>query len=243
VCTLSWLPRPAGYTLFFNRDERLTREPGLPPEVRRAGATRFLAPVDGDFGGTWIGLNQHGVATCLLNRYDDTPYDPGPARVSRGLLLAELLQYASPAAVAERLDATDLSPYQPFTIGVAERGVPLTLLDWNGQAIARSVAQAAGPVRTSSGRDQAAAERIRAVTWESMRAGEPDITEALLLRLHRSHAPQPGPFSVCMHREEAATRSLTIVTVDRHAARMDYFAGPPCVTTDRTAVALDLAAP
>jgi hypothetical protein len=243
VCTLSWLPRPAGYTLFFNRDERLTREPGLPPAVHLAGATRYLAPIDGDFGGTWIGVNEHGVTTCLLNRYDDTPYDPGPSRVSRGLLLAELLEHPSPAAVAERLDTIDLSPYQPFTIGVAAREAPLTLFDWNGQAIARSGAQAAGPVRTSSGRDQAEAERMRALTWESMRAGEPDITEAMLIRLHRSHAPQQGPFSVCMHREEAATRSLTIVTVDHSTARMDYFAGAPCVTTEHSTVSLDLIAP
>ena len=241
MCTLSWLPRPAGYTIYFNRDERLSREPGLPPEVHADGTTPYIAPIDGDFGGTWIGVNRHGVTSCLLNRYDDTPYDPGPARVSRGLLLTELLELASPAAVAERLDGSDLSRYAPFTIGVAARDSPLTLFDWNGQAIARSGAQAAGPVRTSSGRDQAEAERMRALTWESMRAVESEVTDALLLRLHRSHAPVQGPFSVCMHREEAATRSLTVVTVDRRVARLDYYAGPPCVTTDRTTVALDLA--
>ena len=32
---------------------------------------------------------------------------------------------------------------------------------------------------------------------------------AWMRRLHRSHVPAPGPFSICVHREDARTVSYT----------------------------------
>ena len=60
---------PGTFRLFFNRDERRTRRPAIPPAVHRKGDTRFIAPRDGDFGGSWLGVNEHGVSLCLLNGY------------------------------------------------------------------------------------------------------------------------------------------------------------------------------
>ena len=50
----------------------------------------------------------------------------------------------------------------------------------------------------------------------------------LLQMYHRSHFPEPSAYSVCMHREEARTQSLTRVDVTLGEVRMLYHAGPPC---------------
>jgi len=49
-----------------------------------------------------------------------------------------------------------------------------------------------------------------------------------LRRLHRSHLPERGPFSICMHRSDAATVSYTEVAVSGQRATMRYKLGPYC---------------
>ena len=84
VCTLSWFDAPDGYHLFFNRDERRTRRAEIPPAVRCRGSVRFIAPLDGDFGGTWIAANESGLTLCLLNGFGDSD---GDERADRSAIL------------------------------------------------------------------------------------------------------------------------------------------------------------
>ena len=48
--------------------------------------------------------------------------------------------------------------------------------------------------------------------------------------LHQSHDPVPGPFSICVHREEAATVSYTEVRCSGQRISMSYRGGSPCLT-------------
>jgi uncharacterized protein with NRDE domain len=228
VCTLSWLPGPAGYALYFNRDERRTRAPALPPARREVGGVAYLAPTDGDFGGTWIGVNELGVAGAILNRYEESAAAK-PGRVSRGLLLASTLGAATAGELIERLARVDLGDYAPFTLCAVGRGSAVLLVDWTGERIERSISAQAGLVRTSSGRDQLTADLTRRTVWHALVAEAGTVTADLLDRLHRGHEPERGPWSVCMHREEAETQSLAVIEVGRDAARLAYVPGPPCL--------------
>ncbi len=67
MCTVSWVHEDRGYQLFSNRDEKLTRGVANDPQLLCRDGVRFLAPIDGDFGGTWIAANEFGVSVCLLN--------------------------------------------------------------------------------------------------------------------------------------------------------------------------------
>ena len=60
MCTVSWLRQAEGYVLLCNRDERHTRKPAGGPRVGDVRGVSFVAPVDGDHGGSWIGTNQFG---------------------------------------------------------------------------------------------------------------------------------------------------------------------------------------
>jgi len=48
--------------------------------------------------------------------------------------------------------------------------------------------------------------------------------------LHQSHDPVPGPFSICVHRKDAATVSYTEVRCGGEAISMSYRSGSPCLT-------------
>src|SRR5882724_8716006 len=99
MCTVSWIHQDDGYDLLCNRDELHTRKPALPPRVHERSDVRFIAPIDGDLGGSWIGVNEFGLSLCLLNRYQDGEQSATESKKSRGLLLAGLMDSASGAEV------------------------------------------------------------------------------------------------------------------------------------------------
>jgi hypothetical protein len=49
-----------------------------------------------------------------------------------------------------------------------------------------------------------------------------------LRRLHCSHQPERGAFSVCMHRDDAETVSYTEIIAGQDGARMRHAAGALC---------------
>src|SRR5712691_4013290 len=134
MCTISWIHDTDGYQLLCNRDEKLTRRLALGPRMAVRNGTRFLAPVDGDFGGTWIGTNEFLVSVCLLNGANVTgSVSPSAApRRSRGLLLLDLIPLPSVAAICDGIKGTDLSAFAPFTLAALEPGHPAAVLEWDG---------------------------------------------------------------------------------------------------------------
>src|SRR5258708_3380775 len=73
--------------------------PGGEPPAVRPGPVPFVAGLDPEQGGTWLGVNARGVLVAISNRGKSRP----PAQPkSRGLLVRELLSSASAAEAAER---------------------------------------------------------------------------------------------------------------------------------------------
>ena len=73
MCTISLITRQNGYALAMNRDEQLTRVPGLPPAPKIINGSRVLSPSEPG-GGTWIALNVRGVTFALINWYATVSY-------------------------------------------------------------------------------------------------------------------------------------------------------------------------
>src|SRR6478736_5938086 len=67
MCTLTFIPKPQGYLLGMNRDERLTRELALAPTAIIASGLPAVYPRE-QGGGTWIGSNSSGITFALLNQ-------------------------------------------------------------------------------------------------------------------------------------------------------------------------------
>ena len=96
MCTLIALHQVvSGYPLVvgMNRDEFRNR-PAAPWSVV-PGSPRVVAPRDRKAGGTWIGVNEHGLVVALSNRRGR---DSTTAR-SRGVLVVEALRRDRPASV------------------------------------------------------------------------------------------------------------------------------------------------
>jgi len=56
MCSLSVITRNDGYLLAMNRDERIARGAGSPPDIHEFEGAKAVYPSDGD-GGTWCATN------------------------------------------------------------------------------------------------------------------------------------------------------------------------------------------
>jgi len=228
MCTISWIHDSNGYQLLCNRDEKLTRKFALEPHLAVRNGTRFLAPVDADFGGTWIATNEFGVSVCLLNGSNLTGSEIHTAapRRSRGLLLLDLIPEPSVAAICDRLRATDLSAYAAFTLAALEPGHPVAVLEWDGSKKTLLFEEADRFMLTSSSFDS---EKVRQSRQEEYRHVHADDE---LFAFHRSHAPARSAYSTCMHRADAETVSFSWIRVSEEVATFYYTPAAPCQQVD-----------
>jgi hypothetical protein len=82
----------------------------------------------------------------------------------------------------------------------------------------------------SSGRSDQKAARQRRRIFDSAARDPHTGSLAWLRKLHRQHGGEPGPFSVCVHRNDAATLSYTEVVLQGAHLSMRYAAGQPCTS-------------
>jgi len=227
MCTATWVPAAGGYELLFNRDELRTRAQALPPASHESRGVRFLAPTDPDGGGTWLGVNAHGLTVGVGNG-PVLPRDrQARAFTSRGLLATQLLACASADGVREALGRTGLDAFRSFALlALGPEGKPC-VWRWDGSAL-REEAPASGALLFTSSKDPGRAVRERSALLARMIGDRGGLDAALLEAFHASHEPERGPFSPCMHREEASTVSRSRVRVTAVAIELGYAPGPPC---------------
>jgi hypothetical protein len=229
---LTWHDTAEGYRVFFNRDERYERGAAVPPSERRSVGGRYLAPLDGDAGGTWIAVNEHGLTLCLLNGFPEAgAAEAPPARgfTSRGAIPLLAIACRTPAAVGERVRAAELACFRPFVLVAFAPGRAGLVARWSGVGLAIDPHRPAEPPLISSSfcTDEVRASR-RTVYGEVCGAARESAPLAAHLAFHASHRPERGPRSPCMHRPDAATVSFSRVDVSRSAILFHYAPHAPC---------------
>ena len=224
MCTASWAPGPDGYTFCFNRDERRTRAPAIAPAEREQDGVRFLAPLDGDFGGTWIAVTMHGLSFGLLNRYQNGSAEEPPDPLSRGLLIPAMVSSPDLLTVASRLEQVHTARFRPFTLIALAPGHAAMLAAWDGRQLRLQRHVTPGLLLTSSAVDEPEVAAARIQTFAALS----EVTGASLETTHRSHLPEQGPRSVCMHRPEAQTRGYSRIVVTPSSVALHHTDGPPC---------------
>jgi hypothetical protein len=120
MCTVVLLLRPGHewpVLIGANRDE-LGGRPWDPPARHWPDRPEAVAGRDRLAGGSWLGINDHGVVAAVLNRRGTL--GPDPDKRSRGELVLEALDHADAVAAAQALG--DLAPesYRGFHLVIAD---------------------------------------------------------------------------------------------------------------------------
>jgi hypothetical protein len=120
MCTLVILRRPDHdwpVVIGANRDEMIAR-PAQPPGRHWPDRVEVVAGHDLLAGGTWLGLNDWGVAAAVLNRHGSLGPETGLR--SRGELVLEALDHADAVDAATALSHLDPAAYRSFNLIVAD---------------------------------------------------------------------------------------------------------------------------
>jgi hypothetical protein len=201
MCTVVVLRRPAHawpLILAANRDEMLSR-PWRPPARHWPDRSEVVAGIDLLAGGTWLGLNDHGVVAGVLNRHGSL--GPDERLRTRGELVLEALDHADAGEAARALAALDGASYRSFNMVIADNRDAYWIKSRGAEARGLVEVSAIPPglsMLTSRDLNDPESARIRLYLPRFERAAAPDPGagdwagwEALLAS--REHAPGAGP--------------------------------------------------
>jgi hypothetical protein len=243
MCTLTVVPTPdRRVRLAFNRDERPTRPPALPPAIRAFGDRRAVLPTDPQSGGTWLGVNDAGLALAVLNLNPPERW-VRPSPRSRGHLIPALLGLDTPAdALAElerAFDHRDLAPFRLILIG---HGVAAEVRWDGGESMVTSRLVGGTPLLfTSSGLGDHLVEGGRRELFDDLFGGPSDDWKSAQDEFHRHRWPGREHLGVNMTRPTARTVSHSVIDLTDSAATVVYHPAAPHESAEPTVVRLPLA--
>lgn len=223
MCTVTVVPIAEGFCLRCNRDEQRARTPAMPPSLHAVQHRRAIFPVDPIGPGTWVGVNDAGVAAALLNRTLDLAGTiDGGIRRSRGLIVPKLLECASlleGIAVARLMDPREFNPFRLVVV----QGDALAIVTSDGTGLFIERLTLARPIMlTSSALGDALVEGPRRRLFDRLFSGQ----QATWLRaqglFHRHQWTRRRELSVLMERRDALTVSRTVVRVNANAIELTY---------------------
>jgi hypothetical protein len=242
MCTVTLIPTQDTLRLACNRDELRSRPAALPPRIEQFGQRRAVLPIDPTSGGTWVAVNDAGLALTLLNVNANQGASPAArALESRGRIIPALLHADTPLSAAFSALALDPSRYAPFRLVLVSRreGVEVQSDGMRIRLVWR-VALTRPQLFTSSGLGDQAVEGPRRQLFGEYfdRPGE------LLAKqdaFHRHRWADRAHLSVCMERQDARTVSHTVVSLRPDTATLTYHPEAPDRPFEPVSISLPLA--
>lgn len=238
-----------------NRDEFLDR-PASPPVVL-AHNPEVVAGKDLKAGGTWLGLNEHGLIAGLLNRHSEL--SAGASLRSRGLLCLEALGYATAEEAARYVGSQNGAPYNFFNLLIASREQAFVAYNRKGEIELAPLAPGLHLLTNLDVDDfecpkiSLAYDRFAALARDSGATANPARMRQALARLLADHTTQLDSRSgrlnsLCLHLDGYGTRSASLIFLGAKPGQVEHFfaEGPPCRTefkpalTPRAAASIDV---
>ena len=225
MCLIALMHRVVeGWPLIFgaNREEDYAR--GGEPPMLWPTKPQFIAGRDPIGGGTWLGVNAHGVLIAITNRRrSEQPAQPR----SRGLLVTYLLA-CDHFSSAEALGIRELSTHHyagcNVLIADGERATVIHHGDW------MRVKPLPPGIHILANRDvNDESDRRSRYAYEMLASQRyPDVDVALLaLQAVCSHHQSPTP--ICLNGDNRGTVSSTLIGLTKplQNSRLHHAQGPP----------------
>lgn len=207
--------------LAANRDEAYDR-PSRGPRLLCA-EPKVIAPVDERAGGTWLGVNDRGLAVAIANRRDGPPGERSRGQLVRDVLTADTADEARTFLASVLGDHT----YAGFHLLIVDP-VDAFYVTWDGTLEGRELTEGVH-VLDNNGLDEDA-EIPRTVRGD-LEVGPGESAETWLERAVDVLADHD--LGLCRHGDEFGTVSTSTVAVGVNGepnVSFRYADGPPCET-------------
>jgi hypothetical protein len=241
MCTLTVVTGNDTYLMAMNRDEKITRGAGFPPEIHEFDGTRAIYPNDGN-GGTWFATNEYGIAFALLNWNDVAPGGIDAKTRSRGRVIPALIDSRSLWDLHAVFGASNFKGMRPFRlVGVFPSEREIWEWRWDSTQLDFEIHAWESRHWFSSSLSDERAESVRGAACRNAEHESDVGSGPWLRRLHASHAGGPGPFSLCVHRQDVKTLSYSEVMVTPKYIQMGHFRGSPCTMAQIRSIEIERA--
>ena len=212
MCTLTLMPQPSGSLIITsNRDESPLRETLL-PDVYDYHGSNLLFPKDELAGGTWIGVSDKNRFVSLMNGGFTMHERKEEYRMSRGIIVTDLL---SSADLLKSINDYNFSDIEPFTVIAADWSVNLKIYEliWDGNDHHLSEKPLAPAIWSSSLLYSEEMKRKREAWFSEFLFEHLSPTQADILQFHKNAGEGNPESDLIMDRSFVKTKSITQVTI------------------------------
>mgnify|MGYP003518620500 FL=1 len=108
MSTVSFVYANNSFLLTSNRDEKITRPSAIEPKIYQTATKKIIYPKDTKAGGTWFVVDEFGNAIILLNGGKTKHIAKEKYRLSRGVIVLDLMASNAIVTTWKTIDLTDL---------------------------------------------------------------------------------------------------------------------------------------
>ncbi|WP_114941653.1 NRDE family protein [Mucilaginibacter endophyticus] len=220
MCTVTYVPTKNGFQLTSNRDENVNRGQAIAPRQYHTGNNILLYPKDADRNGSWIATKNNGDTVVLLNGAFVKHTAMPPYKISRGLVLIDMINAEDPYLFYQN---SDLNGVEPFTIILHSHGT-LYEFRWDGtlKHIKLLNGKAAHIWSSATLYNEAAA--AKRATWFNnwLKSANPDKIEDIMYFHHHAGEGDDNDALVINRGGKMKTVSVTNLNVDPKNIVMTY---------------------
>lgn len=220
MCTVTYVPKDNdNFILTSNRDEAYGRTT-LAPNFYNVNGVKMLFPKDVVAGGSWIGISEKSRMICLLNGGYENHVKLEGYKMSRGVVVKELLKAD---ALSQAIEEFDYSGIEPFTIVAIDWSNTLkaTELVWDGTKAHITILGKEPKIWSSSTLydEEMKAKRRE---WFAEFANDTDWSIQSLFSFHTTAGEGDDYIDLRMNRGKLGTVSVTQVEKQDEVCRMEY---------------------
>ena len=221
MCTVSFIPlSKEDFILTSYRDESPNRKT-LAPQKYEVNSVQLLFPKDEVAGGTWIGASKNKRLICLLNGGFKAHIPKEKYRLSRGVIVTDLLTTED---LKNKIKNYDLDDIEPFTIIILDWKHQLELYEliWDGFKIHFNKKPLQATIWSSS-LLYTMEDKQKREQWFSDYLKTTDlITDDSIINFHKTAGEGNTETNLIMDRVFVKTKSITKFSKRNEICEMHY---------------------
>ncbi|WP_117879553.1 NRDE family protein [Aureibaculum luteum] len=221
MCTVTFLPlNKTDFILTSSRDIPFSREKALPPKNYEEDGVKLSYPKDGKAGGSWIGTSSKNRLICLLNGGFANHISLADYKMSRGLIVKELLKVEN---IYNGLKALDLMGVEQFTLVIVDWNKALELIEfvWDGENKHIKNMELEPQIWSSSTLYDKSVKQLRR-NWFEQWQKDNKINQENILKFHHNAGIGDPTIDVMMDRKVGGTVSITSIYKEKNSLGMVY---------------------
>lgn len=210
MCTVVFIPDQGKKWIASLRDENPKRVKADLPAIQLTQKMKFIAPIDPQGGGTWVGMTESGTAIVLLNGGFKDHVKKASYSKSRGLIVSDLLSANHPI---DNWLLLELIEIEPFTLIVWDQHQLMNLV-WDGDIKHQSLMDASKAHIWSSATLYNDAEKMkRSSEFENWLSSTSERSKDAILDFF-IHSKQETDSIFIRNTQEIVTHSYTCIEIE-----------------------------